>query len=70
MRRHSTYFNDAPMTHTICYTIDGLLETGELLGDAGSCERDERARMRFCAAFRFRPRLPGRLDAIVAPGVN
>ena len=30
---NSTYFTDAPVTHTICYTIDGLLETGELLGD-------------------------------------
>jgi hypothetical protein len=29
---NTPYFNDAPTPHTICYTIDGLLETGELLG--------------------------------------
>ena len=26
-------YNDAPLTHTLCYTADGLLETGEVLGD-------------------------------------
>jgi uncharacterized protein YyaL (SSP411 family) len=29
---NSEHFNDAPVTHTIGYTIDGLLETGELAG--------------------------------------
>jgi rhamnogalacturonyl hydrolase YesR len=29
---NTPYFNDAPTPHTICYTIDGLLETGELVG--------------------------------------
>jgi hypothetical protein len=29
---NTPYFNDMPTPHTICYTIDGLLETGELLG--------------------------------------
>ena len=29
---NSPNFNDEPITHTLGYTIDGLLETGELLG--------------------------------------
>ena len=29
---NSPYFNDQPITHTLGYTIDGLLETGALLG--------------------------------------
>jgi uncharacterized protein YyaL (SSP411 family) len=29
---NTPYFNDAPTPHTICYTIDGLLDTGELVG--------------------------------------
>lgn len=29
---NTPYFNDAPTPHTICYTIDGLLETGEVVG--------------------------------------
>jgi hypothetical protein len=28
---NTPYFNDVPTPHTICYTIDGLLETGELV---------------------------------------
>jgi rhamnogalacturonyl hydrolase YesR len=29
---NTPYFNDAPTPHTICYTIDGLLNTGEVVG--------------------------------------
>ena len=29
---NSLHFNDQPITHTLGYTIDGLLETGELVG--------------------------------------
>jgi hypothetical protein len=29
---NTPYFNDAPTPHTICYTIDGLLDTGEVVG--------------------------------------
>ncbi len=29
---NSPHFNDAPITHALGYTIDGLLETGELVG--------------------------------------
>jgi len=29
---NTPYFNDMPTPHTICYTIDGLLDSGELLG--------------------------------------
>lgn len=29
---NTPHFNDAPITHAIGYTIDGLLETGELVG--------------------------------------
>jgi uncharacterized protein YyaL (SSP411 family) len=42
---NSPHFNDQPITHTLGYTIDGLLETGELLGreefvDAGMKSAD------------------------------
>jgi hypothetical protein len=30
---NSRYFNDAPSTHVLCYTADGLLETGRLLAE-------------------------------------
>src|SRR5215470_8030644 len=29
---NTPYFNDTPTPHTICYTIDGLLATGEVVG--------------------------------------
>jgi hypothetical protein len=67
---NSPYFNDAPSTHTICYTIDGLLETGEHLDDArlvdaGTASAD--ALMRCVADSGY---LPGRLDGAWRPRVN
>ena len=67
---NSPYFNDAPSTHTICYTIDGLLETGEQLDDprlveAGASSAD--ALMRCVSDSGY---LPGRLDASWRPRVN
>jgi hypothetical protein len=67
---NSPYFNDAPSTHTICYTIDGLLETGEHLDDprlvdAGTASAD--ALMRCVSDSGY---LPGRLDASWRPRAN
>jgi len=54
--------NDAPVTHTICYTIDGLIETGQRLNiqkyiDAGKLAAD--AMMHKAEIL---PVLPGRLN--------
>jgi hypothetical protein len=67
---NSPYFNDMPSTHTICYTIDGLLETGEHLNepslvDAGVASAD--ALMRRVSDSGY---LPGRFDASWRPRVS
>lgn len=54
--------NEAPVTHTLCYTIDGLIETGQRLGiqkyiDAAKVSAD--AMMHKAEIL---PVLPGRLD--------
>jgi uncharacterized protein YyaL (SSP411 family) len=67
---NSPYFNDAPSTHTICYTIDGLLETGEQLGDprlVDSAMVSAHALMRCVSDHGY---LPGRLDTSWRPRVN
>jgi hypothetical protein len=45
---NSPHFNDRPTTHTLGYTVDGLLETGELLG----CEEFVAAGTRAADALR------------------
>ena len=59
---NTLYNNEAPVTHTLCYTIDGLIETGKLLGvqryiNAGKLAAD--AMMHKAEVLPF---LPGRLD--------
>ena len=67
---NSPYFNDAPSTHTIGYTTDGLLETGDLLGDDRLVEAGERTAHRLLALVDEHGRLPGRFDDTWTPRVR
>jgi hypothetical protein len=60
---NSPYFVDAPVTHTICYTIDGLIETGQLLGRDDFVDAGRRAADAMLACAHDWPRLFGRIDA-------
>jgi hypothetical protein len=54
-------FNDAPLTHTICYTVDGLLETGWLLREPRFAEAATTTADRLLAMVEGSPALPARL---------
>ena len=56
-------FNDAPLTHTLCYTVDGLLETGEVLGEERFWEAATVTADRLLAIVEDSPALPARLGA-------
>jgi hypothetical protein len=56
-------FNDAPLTHTICYTVDGLLETGRVLGEQRFVEAATRTADRLLTIVEASPALPARLGA-------
>jgi Prenyltransferase and squalene oxidase repeat len=56
-------FNDAPLTHTICYTVDGLLETGQVLGEPRFVSAATRTADRLLAIVEPSPELPARLGA-------
>jgi hypothetical protein len=59
---NSRYFNDAPSTHTLCYTIDGLLETGELVGREDFIEASTKAADALVRCVSPSGRLLGRFD--------
>jgi hypothetical protein len=59
---NSPYFDEAPLTHTICYTIDGLLETGGLLGEERYVEAARTAAAALLPRVERWSRLYGRLD--------
>lgn len=67
---NSPHFNDAPSTHTICYTIDGLLETGELLGNPRLVEAAVTSADALMRCVSDSGYLPGRFDASWQPRVN
>jgi hypothetical protein len=54
--------NDAPITHTICYTIDGLTETGEALGEDRFTTAADLAARALLGGIEPGGRLPGRFD--------
>jgi hypothetical protein len=60
---NSDYYVDTPVTHTICYTIDGLLETGELLDDDELIRAARRSSDALLERAEAWPVLYGRLDA-------
>lgn len=67
---NSAEFVDSPVTHTICYTADGLIETGELLSEERFTSAGARAV--FALAERVEPSgyLPGRFDLEWHPTVR
>lgn len=54
--------NDRPITHTIAYTIDGLLECGVALGDQRVIDAGRRPADALLRIFREHGRLNGRYD--------
>ena len=54
--------NDRPSTHTLCYTVEGLLESGALLGAAEPVAAGERSAAALMRAVDSSGRLPGHLD--------
>jgi uncharacterized protein YyaL (SSP411 family) len=67
---NSTDYEDIPVTHTICYTIDGLLETGELLGDDELVRAARLSADALLHKAEIWPRLYGRLDSNWNAGVK
>lgn len=67
---NSPFFVDAPVTHAIGYTIDGLLETGDLVGRDDFIAAATRAADGVMAAISASGRLPGRLDERWQPRVR
>jgi hypothetical protein len=59
---NSPYFPDTPVTHTICYTIDGLIEVGELLRDDDAVRAAELAAGELLHRAEIWPRLYARVD--------
>ena len=55
--------NATPSTHTLCYTVDGLLEMGAALGERSFTAAAERAAAPLMEAVDTSGRLPGRFDA-------
>jgi uncharacterized protein YyaL (SSP411 family) len=60
-------FNDAPLTHTLCYTVDGLLEAGAVLGEPRFVESATRAADAMLGIVERSPALPARLGASWEP---
>jgi len=67
---NSPYGNDVPVTHTICYTIDGLLECGALLEEDAFSDAGRLAADAMIARLERWPMLYGRLDAEWEPRVD
>jgi rhamnogalacturonyl hydrolase YesR len=60
---HEPQYREEPLTHFLCYTIDGLLETGEVLDDERFVTAAIRAADPMLAIVEGTPELPARLDA-------
>jgi hypothetical protein len=54
--------NATPSTHTLCYTVDGLLEIGSILDEQDFVSAAERAASALMEAVDSSGRLPGRFD--------
>jgi hypothetical protein len=59
---NTRYKNDAPITHTICYTVDGLIETGELLDKPEFIEAGRKTAEKLMDLVESSSRLRGRFD--------
>ena len=62
--------NATPSTHTLCYTADGLLETGEKLKESAFVEACERATAAMTDRVEPGGRLPGRFDSDWRPACD
>jgi len=67
---NSPDFVDAPITHAVCYTADGLIETGELLGEEPFVAAGARTVEALAARVDRSGRLPGRFDGDWRPTVR
>jgi DUF1680 family protein len=67
---NSPFFVEAPVTHAIGYTIDGLLETAELVGRDDFVTAATRAAEGVMGAISGSGHLPGRLDERWEPRVR
>ena len=67
---NSPFFVEAPVTHAIGYTIDGLLETGDLVGREDFVAAATKAADGVTGAISASGRLPGRLDERWQPRVR
>jgi len=67
---NSPFFVEAPVTHAIGYTIDGLLETAELVGRDEFVAAATKAADGVMAAINASGHLPGRLDERWEPRVG
>ena len=59
---NTIYNNEAPVTHTLSYTIDGLIETGDILGEKSLIQAGTLAADAMMHKAEILPFLPGRLD--------
>jgi len=62
--------NATPSTHTLCYTIDGLIETGEALGEHRFIVGGQRAARALMDRVEPGGRLPGRFDRYWRPAAG
>ena len=60
---NTTRGNATPSTHTLCYTVDGLLETGAALNDDSLVAAAERTAGALMESVDSTGRLPGRFDS-------
>ena len=67
---NSAEFVDTPVTHTICYTADGLLETGDVLSDDRFVAAGARAVSALADRVDASGYLPGRFDDEWRPTVR
>jgi hypothetical protein len=67
---NSPDFLEAPITHTICYTADGLIETGQLLGEESYVAAGKRAADAMAVHAEPAGYLSGRFDENWRPTVG
>ena len=67
---NSPDFVDAPVTHTLCYTADGLIETGSLLAEGAYVAAGVRTAEALAAHAEPAGYLPGRFDENWRPVVR
>jgi uncharacterized protein YyaL (SSP411 family) len=64
------HFNDTPVTHTLCYTADGLLETGKRLGEQSFVDAATRTAESMANQVEVSGYLAGRFDHEWRPTVR